>query len=59
MFDGQRFTVIAIAGEFIDASSLGTDSLRFDDLTWEDAVTLARLSFDQGYEIVIWRVEES
>lgn len=59
MFENQLFTVIAIAGAFLDAADAGTDSLRFDGLTWEEAVTLARLSFDQGYQIVIWQVEET
>ena len=58
MFENQLFTVIAIAGAFLDAADAGTDSLRFDGLTWDEAVTLARLSFGQGYEIVIWQVEE-
>lgn len=59
MFENQLFTVIAIAGAFLDAADAGADSLRFDGLTWEEAVTLARLSFDQGYQIVIWQVEET
>ena len=59
MFGGQLFTVTAINGCFLDAADPGTDSLRFDNLTWEEAVTLARLSFDQGYQIVIWQVEET
>lgn len=55
MFEGQRFTVLAVDGAFLDAADPGTDALRFDGLTWEEAVELARLSFDQGYQIVIWR----
>lgn len=59
MFENQLFTVIAIAGAFLDAAAAGTDSLRFDNLTWEEAVTLARLSFEQGFEIVVWRMPEA
>ena len=59
MFEGQRFTVLAVDGAFLDAADPGTDALRFYGLTWEEAVELARLSFDQGYQIVVWRAEES
>lgn len=59
MFEDQLFTVIAINGVFLDAADPGTDSLRFDNLTWEEAVTLARLSFEQGFEIVVWRMPEA
>lgn len=59
MFENQLFTVIAIDGALLDAVDPGTDSLRFDNLTWDEAVTLARLSFFQGYQVVVWRVEES
>ena len=59
MFEGQRFTVLAVDGAFLDAADPGTDALRFDGLTWEEAVELARLSFDQGYQIVVWQAEES
>ena len=59
MFEGQCFTVIAIDGAFLDAADPGTDSLRFDGPTWEEAITLARLAFRQGFEIVLWRMEET
>lgn len=59
MFEGQLFTVIAVNGSFLDAVDPGTDSLRFDNLTWEEAIELARLSFEQGYEIVVWRMPEA
>lgn len=58
MFEGQLFTVIAINGSFLDVDDPNVDSLRFDGLNWEDAVSLARLSFDQGFEIVVWRTED-
>lgn len=59
MFEGQLFTVIAVNGSFLDAVDPGTDSLRFDNLTWEEAIELARLSFEQGYEIVVWRMADA
>lgn len=59
MFEGQLFTVTAVNGSFLDAADYSTDSLRFDNLTWEEAVELARLSFLQDYEIVIWRMPEA
>lgn len=59
MFDGQHFTIIAVDGSFLDAADTGTDSLRFDGLTWTEAVELARLSFNQGFQVVLWRAEET
>ena len=58
MFENQSFTVIAVNGCFLDCADPSTDSLRFDWLTWNEAVELARLSFLQGFEIVIWRMPE-
>lgn len=59
MFKDQFFTVTAINGSFLDAADFDTDSLRFDNLSWEEAVQLARLCFDQGFELVIWRMPEA
>lgn len=59
MFENQLFTVIAVDGSFLNAADPGTDSLRFDGLTWDEAVEMARLSFGQGYQIVVWRSEEA
>ena len=58
MNENQLYTVIAIDGAFLDAADSNTDSQRFHGLTWEEAVTLARLAFGQGFEIVLWQVEE-
>ena len=54
------FTVIVVDGDFFNAFEIcsGTDSIRFDGLTWKDSMELARLSFMQGFEIVIWRQVE-
>lgn len=59
MFENQFFTIIAVNGSFLDVADPSTDSLRFDYLTWDEAVTLARLSFEQGFEIVVWRMPEA
>lgn len=59
MFEDQLFTVISVNGSFLDAADPGTDSLRFDNLTWEEAVELAKLSFSQGFELVLWRMPEA
>lgn len=54
------FTVIVVDGDYFNAFEIcsQTDSVRFDGLTWEDSMELARLSFMQGFEIVIWRQDE-
>ena len=54
--DDFKYTVLPINGSFLDVLDRGTDSLRYDDLTWSEAVELCRLSFMQGYECVIWRM---
>ena len=58
MFEGRHFTVIPIDGSFLDVLGAETDSLRYDGLTWEEAVTLIELSFTQGFEVVIWLIPE-
>lgn len=58
MFDGILFSVTAVDGPYFDAIDPDTDSLRFDGLTWDDAVALARLSFMQGFQVVIWATED-
>lgn len=52
------FTVIVVDGAAIDAADAYTDSLKYSDLTWEDSVALARLSFMQGFEIIVWKQSE-
>lgn len=55
------FTVIVVDGDFAEATDYlsGTSSIRYDGLSWADSVELARLSFMQGFEIVIWKQGES
>lgn len=52
-----RFVVIVVDGSAADIADVYTDSIRYEGLSWEDSVTLAKLSFSQGFEIVIWRLE--
>ena len=54
----MRFTVIVVDGAAIDAADACTDSIKYSDLTWEDSVALARLSFTQGFELIIWKQSE-
>ena len=49
------FTVIVVDGAAIDAADVSTDSIKYSNLSWEDSVELARLSFMQGFEIIIWK----
>lgn len=57
MKSDDRFTVIVVDGEAIDMGDFGTSSIRYDNLSWEESVQLARLSFNQGFEIVLWKVD--
>lgn len=51
------FTVIPVDGAAISAAEPMTQSLRYDGLTWTEAVELCRLSFAQGFECIIWKQE--
>ena len=53
-----HFVVIPVDGEAIEAGDPYTNSLRYDNLTWDEAVELVRLSFLQGYECIIWKMAE-
>lgn len=53
-----KFTVIVVDGEVVDLCEPYTSSLRYNDLEWEDAVALVRMSFEQGYQAVIWKIDE-
>lgn len=55
--DAERFVVIVIDGEAADMGDFSTPSIRYDNLTWEESVQLARLSFSQGFEIVVWKLD--
>lgn len=58
MGEEMRFTVIPVDGGPEDIDNICTPSIRYDGLTWAESVELARLSFLQGYTIVIWREEK-
>lgn len=49
-----HYTVIVVDGCYMDVCKTGTDSIRLDGLTWEEVTEVARLSFAQDYEIVLW-----
>lgn len=53
----DRFTVVVVDGEAADIGDFSTDSIRYDNLTWEESVQLAKLSFTQGFEIVVWKID--
>lgn len=55
--DGEKFTVVVVDGEAADLGDFSTPSVRYDGLTWDEGVQLARLSFKQGFEVVIWKVD--
>lgn len=53
--DNDSFEVMPINGSVTDFMDIETQYLRYSNLVWEDAVTLCKLSFDQGFQVVIWR----
>lgn len=48
---------MAIDGPFLDVLNLDTPHLHFRDLTWEEATQIMHLSFEQGFECAVWRLE--
>ena len=52
-----KFTVIPIDGNAADVCDPYTDSLRYDGLTWAEAVELCRLSFTQGFQVIVWKID--
>ena len=52
------FNVLVVSGSFLDVSNVETDALRYEGLSFGEAVELCRLSFSQGFQCVIWRVDD-
>lgn len=55
----MRFCVLVVDGQVVDLDCAETQALRFEPLSWTEAVELARLSFMQGFQCVFWRVGEA
>ena len=47
------FTVFAVDGDFRSFEELETNYMRYDKLSWEEAITLCLLSFRQGYQVIV------
>ena len=53
------YTVRAIDGDFRDfVDDVTIETLKYDNLTWPEAVSLCRLSFAQGFQCIIWETAE-
>ena len=52
-----KFTVIVVDGVACDMGDFSTPSVRYDGLSWTESVELARLSFGQNFEVVIWKID--
>lgn len=55
--DGEKFTVVVVDGEAADLGDFSTPSVRYDNLSWAQSIELAKLSFTQGFEIVLWKID--
>ena len=53
----ERFNLLIIDGDVSEFMEPTTPYLRFCNLSWEKAVEMCRLSFDEGYECVLWRID--
>lgn len=49
----NHFTVFAVDGDFRNFEELETNYMRYDNLSWEETITLCLLSFRQGYQVVV------
>ena len=54
----MRFSAVIIDGHYSTEDQYGQDSLTYEGLSWEEASELIRLGFKQGFEAVIWRLED-
>ena len=52
------FTVAVIDGHWTTQDQYGQNCLYYEGVSWEEATELVRLSFLQGFETVIWRIED-
>lgn len=55
--DEKKYEVVPMDGHFTEFDSLDVPYLHYSDMSFDDAMTLCRLSFDQGFECVLWRAE--
>ena len=54
----MMYSVTVINGNYLDAADIETETLHYDGLSFDEAVELCRLSFSQGFQCVIWRVDD-
>ena len=54
----ERFSLFIVDGDPVEwADDPTVPYLKYQGLTWEKAVELCRLSFDEGYTAIIWRID--
>ena len=55
----ELFSLFIIDGDPVEwANDPTCPYLKYQDLSWEKAVELCRLSFDEGYTAIIWRLDD-
>lgn len=47
------YTVFLIDGPFVDAADPGASVVRFDGLVWDEALNLAHMGLDQGFDVAL------
>lgn len=58
MQNDDRFDLLVLDGDVSDVNDPTTSALRYNNLSWEQSVQLAGLSFREGYVVVIWKKTE-
>ena len=54
----KTFTVwISMSGDLDELLEIDNDILRYDSLTWDQAIQLFQLSLDQGYTCIMVKEE--
>lgn len=56
----KRFSLYIIDGDWTQwiEDLLGVQSLKYENVSWNEATELARLSFKEGYKLVIWQMDD-
>lgn len=54
----EKYDVIIIDGTICEYAENDADALHYHNVTWDDATTICRFAFEQGFACVLWIPEE-
>lgn len=59
MSDTLYTVIVADVDNILDLADPGTDSARFNDLSWEETENVLRLSLCRGFTAAIWQQDST